>query len=973
MANILQSIASVLRISGRHWPAAAWFGRRSSPVKGISSINAGTVANETETEVIWPHRTEWERCEKRLALSAMPWGPLEWDPLQIGIDSIELQQHSEVGGISHHDINPGYAPNFAGNELETFLSSAHQQTGWNNVRSQFGLTGQGQTVAIIDSGIAYNHLALGGGYGASHRVVGGWDFAENDANPFDDAPAGYHGTHVAGIVGANQGSQQGVAPNVDFVALRTFTDTGQGQMAWVESALQWVYDNRNAFENPITTVNLSLGASWNSSNVPSWATLEDELMRLNQVGIVVVASAGNSFQQNPTPGLAYPAASPYVIPVASVDADGALSGFSQRDSRVIAAPGRNILSTVPDHFWGSDGVFADWARASGTSMAAPYISGASVLIREAMELVGMENINTQSIYNTLMSTANSIFDPITNQTYKSLDLDNAIASILPADDIGDTLATGRLQNLQSSWRTESWLNSLGDKDVLSINATKSGVLQFQLDSDHLADVSVSLLRNGSSTTLQLAGGVASVQVVAGETIGFLVEDGQSIGRYGINWNFAESTSGNGSSGNSPNLGILNGSTLTITGTGDADDYELDLRQGIQLRVGNATQSWNLQQVQSIVIDGGLNNDSIKIFGTAGADKIELRSGAAVLTTEQLNVELLNIESVQFDGVGGPDRAFMYDQSTDDRLVIHPNRAELVGVGYNFLVENVSRIFVHAVAGGDDQAFVYDSNQNDLLSVRPQFTSISGPGFFNYLSGFERVFAYSTSGGIDRALLYDSAGDDLFNASPAVTSIVGPGFSSFVRGFSEVEAIANAGGNDRAVIHYSGASQILSSSDSSGVMNNSRTSIARFFEQVQVSAVVSAASVVPNVSALNDEPMGIDSGMSSALDVEHGAYGALILGPVIQADWLVGGGPEYPDSVRIADRASELEEINKIGREGCSMNGSHESPRDNAVDRIRLEFVEEKLEQLDSLLGLMAGHELEDEQGLARSQIFAQYR
>ncbi|MFN7875022.1 MAG: S8 family peptidase [Pirellula sp.] len=973
MANILQFIASVLRIPGRYWPVSTWFGPRSCQVTGVSPNNSGASANEMENEILWSHRTEWEKCEKRLALSAMPWGPLEWEPMQTGNDLIDLQQHSAVGGIFHHDLNHGYAPGFAGTELATFLSSAHQQTGWNNVRSQFGLTGQGQTVAIIDSGIAYNHLALGGGYGASHRVVGGWDFAENDSNPFDDAPAGYHGTHVAGIVGANQGSQQGVAPNVDFVALRTFTDTGQGQMAWVESALQWVYDNRNTFENPITTVNLSLGASWNSSTLPSWATLEDELMRLNQAGIVVVASAGNSFQLNPTPGLAYPAVSPYVIPVASVDADGALSGFSQRDSRVIAAPGRNIMSTVPDHFWGADGVFADWARASGTSMAAPYISGASVLIREAMELVGVENINTQSIYNTLMSTANSIFDPITNQTYKSLDLDNAIASILPVDEIGGTLETGRVQNLQSSWRTDSWLNTVGDKDVLRVNATKSGVLQFQLDSDHLADVSVSLLRNGSSTELQLTDGLASVQVVAGETIGFLVEDGKSIGRYGIDWSFAEITSSNGSSGNAPNLGIVNGSTLTITGTGDANDYEIDLRQGIQLRVGTAIQSWNLQQVQSIVIDGGLNNDTLKIIGTAGADKIELRSGGAVLTTDQLNIELLNIESVQFDGVSGPDRAFMYDQSTDDRLVIHPNRAELVGVGYNFLVENVNRIFVHAVAGGDDQAFVYDSNQNDVLSVRPQFTSISGPGFFNYLSGFERVFAYSTSGGLDRASLYDSAGDDLFNASPAVTSIVGPGFSSFVRGFSEVEAIANAGGNDRAVIHYSGASQILSSSDSSGVMNNSRTSIARFFEQVQVSAVVSVASVVPNESALNDAAMGRDSGLSSAFDVEHGAYEALIVGPVIQADRLRGPGPESADSGRLVERSGESEGTKEMDRELCLMNGFQDEPREGSFERIRLELVEDKLDQLDSLLGLMAGLESDDEQVRARSQIFAQYR
>ncbi len=936
------------------------------------------------TEILWPHMTDWEKCEKRLALSAMPWGPLEWDASLFESEWIDLEQHRDFGGISHHDINHGVGPNFAATELETFLSSAHQQTGWTNVQSQFGLTGQGQTVAIIDSGIAYNHLALGGGYGSSHRVVGGWDFAENDANPFDDAPAGYHGTHVAGIVGANQGNQQGVAPNVDFVALRTFTDTGQGQMAWVESALRWVYDNRNTFENPITTVNLSLGASWNSSAVPSWATLEDELMRLNQVGIVVVASAGNSFQQNPTPGLSYPAASPYVIPVASIDADGALSGFSQRDSRVIAAPGRNVMSTVPDHFWGADGVFTDWARASGTSMAAPYISGASVLIREAMELVGMENISSQSIYNTLMSTANSIFDPVTNQTYKSLDLDNAIASILPADNVGGTLDSAQVQNVQSTWRTDSWINTLGDKDVLRINAAKSGVLRFELDSEHLQDLSVALLRNGGSSNLQLVDGVASIQLVAGETIGFQLEDGQSIGRYGINWTFAEASTGNGNSsgtgngegtgsgsnGSSPNLGTVTGSTLTISGTSDANAYELDLRQGIQLRVGDTTQSWSVQQVQSIVFDGGLNNDSIKIYGTAGADKIELRSGITVLTTEMLNVELRNLENIQFNGVSGPDRAFMYDQSTDDRLVIHPNQAELVGVGYNFVVENVNRIFVHAVAGGDDQAFVYDSNQNDVLSVRPQFTSISGPSFFNFVSGFERVFAYSTGGGMDRAQLYDSVGDDLFNASPSVTSIVGPGFSTFARGFSEVEAIANAGGNDRAVIHYSGTSQILSSSDSSGVINNSRTSIARYFEQVQVSAVTSPASTVAGFSDLE---LDRNSNLPTPGEGVLGASGSLVFGPAINLDTSSGTGRDSVDSTVINRKSWDEGVRAETDAEHSRVEIRSASSRAEAPELIRLELVEEKLEQLDSLIGLISGFESEDDHLTARSQFFAQYR
>ncbi|XZE21212.1 S8 family peptidase [Pirellulaceae bacterium SH449] len=914
---------------------------------------------------LWPHQSAWEKCEKRLALSAMPWGPIEWEAVPMDLNSFDWSSSGEMSQVSHHafaDDLPGISLN---NSLESHLSGAHQQTGWTSVQTQFGLMGRGQTVAVIDSGIAYNHVALGGGFGSSYRVVGGWDFAENDANPFDDAPAGYHGTHVAGIIGANHGTQQGVAPNVDFVALRTFTDTGHGQMAWVESALQWVYDNRNAFTNPITTVNLSLGATWNSSTIPSWATLEDELMRLNQVGIVVVASAGNSFQQNPTPGLAYPAASPYVIPVSSVDANGQLSSFSQRDPRVIAAPGRNVLSTVPDHFWGADGVFNDWARASGTSMAAPYVSGASVLIREAMELVGMGGINQQSIYNTLMNTANSIFDPITNQTYRSLNLANAIASIIPADEIGSTLDTGLALPVQPSWQTDSWINTLGDRDVFRLTAPKSGVLQLSIESEHLENLTASLLRGGSNSPLQFQDGIASISIVAGETFGIQLEDGQAIGRYRVNWFFEESSaangegSGNSSGSNGANFGTVSGTTLTILGTAEANDFLLDLRDGIKVSVDGATQTWSPHQIQTIVIDGGLNNDSIQIFGTPGADKVEMRAGQSWLTTESLTVDIRNVENVHFVGAGGPDRAFLYDQPTDDRLIIHPLRAELEGVGYRFSVENVNRIFVHALSGGDDQAFVYDSSGNDVLTVRPQFSSITGPGYFNYLSGFERVFAYSINGGVDRAQLYDSVGDDLFNAGPIVTSIVGPGFSTFVRGFSEVEAIANAGGNDRAVIHYSGTSQIITNGDFAGVVNGNRTSIARFFEQVQISAISSpsaAAAMLGEVEVGGEAFGGSDRGESLTSIGENSSFQSAN-GPV----WADFPGMDFGGEVFATGASAAFE----TGLEG-------ENSSESSSEAISLELGDRIVQKLDSAIRLLSGESPEDEEDIAKTAFFAAF-
>ena len=125
-----------------------------------------------------------------------------------------------------------------------------------DLAAQYGFDGTGQTVAVIDSGIAFDHLALGGGFGEDYRVVGGYDFAENDDNPFDDGPAGFHGTHVAGIIGSSDSEYSGVAPGVDLVGLRVFDDAGRGELEWVEQALQWVHDNKDSFENPITTVNL---------------------------------------------------------------------------------------------------------------------------------------------------------------------------------------------------------------------------------------------------------------------------------------------------------------------------------------------------------------------------------------------------------------------------------------------------------------------------------------------------------------------------------------------------------------------------------------------------------------------------------------------------------------------------------------------------------------------------------------------
>ena len=92
---------------------------------------------------------------------------------------------------------------------------------------------QGVTVAVIDTGIDYTQPSLGGGFGKNFKVVGGYDFFDNDSDPMDETG---HGTNVAGVIAAkpytvNGVTYQGVAPDAKLVALRVGTDDEHPRLA----------------------------------------------------------------------------------------------------------------------------------------------------------------------------------------------------------------------------------------------------------------------------------------------------------------------------------------------------------------------------------------------------------------------------------------------------------------------------------------------------------------------------------------------------------------------------------------------------------------------------------------------------------------------------------------------------------------------------------------------------------------------
>lgn len=192
------------------------------------------------------------------------------------------------------------------------LFTAITQTQVDLVRENLGLTGRGVRVGIIDTGIDLDHPDLAG------RIVAGWDFVGDDfdaANPERLTPqpdpnpddCNGHGTHVAGIVGAN-GRVKGVAPEVVFGAYKVFGCEGSTTSEIILAALEMAWKDR------MDVVNMSLGAAFQWPQYPT-AVASDRLVRK---GVVVVASAGNS-GANGAFSLSAPSLGEKVISVASFD------------------------------------------------------------------------------------------------------------------------------------------------------------------------------------------------------------------------------------------------------------------------------------------------------------------------------------------------------------------------------------------------------------------------------------------------------------------------------------------------------------------------------------------------------------------------------------------------------------------------------------------------------------------------------
>jgi subtilisin family serine protease len=444
-------------------------------------------------------------------------------------------------------------------------------------------------VAVIDSGVDFTHPDLAAAAwdnpGESGVVDGidrstngldddhngyvddvhGWDFCDNDAS-VGPAPgiSNAHGTHVAGTIGAslNGTGIVGVAAGVKIMSLRAFAGTsacGSGDLGLIAAI-----DYAASFNVPV------INASWGgpSASAPLDASIQDAQHSL------LIAAAGNGDR---TTGLGinidqpggvrfYPANSalPNVLTVAAITQSGSLASFSNYGTTSVdlAAPGTNIVSTLPGGQYGI---------ASGTSMAAPHVSGVAALAISAIGTTPTPAVLKARILGTGVPLASTAGKTVTGRlvnAWRAIDVTGPVVSPINRYGINVGSVIG-----SSVSTTMTWPAATDD-----LSGVKSYLIKRSLNGGAFATFATGItarsykskLTFGTPTAFQLfsrdgAGNYGTGAI--GPTVrAFLLQDGSTRARYSSGWS---SLSVSGASNGHLHRSTRGGSTVTFTTTARA--------------------------------------------------------------------------------------------------------------------------------------------------------------------------------------------------------------------------------------------------------------------------------------------------------------------------------------------------------------------------------------------------------------------
>jgi subtilisin family serine protease len=320
-------------------------------------------------------------------------------------------------------------------------------------------TGGSNVVAVVDTGVWTGHPDLAG------RLVAGYDFANDDANPADDNA---HGTWVSGIIAATANDGQGIAGiswSDKIMPVKVLDENGSGWSSDVASGIHWAVDHGASI------INLSIGGFADSQ------VLREAVEYAWARNVVLVGAAGN-FR---TDGHFYPASYPQVISVTATQADDEFTNWSNYGSDVdVSAPGGSILTTncnktsVPTCQYTGQHIVI-----SGTSFAAPNVSGVVALVRARNYAW-----TNATVVSHILATADDLGYPGWDKRYgrgrvnANRAMGGALSPIVPSPGDGlesnNALTSAKLAVVGTTFRPS--IHPAGDLDYFAFDVPRAGRL-----------------------------------------------------------------------------------------------------------------------------------------------------------------------------------------------------------------------------------------------------------------------------------------------------------------------------------------------------------------------------------------------------------------------------------------------------------------------------------------------------------------
>lgn len=353
-----------------------------------------------------------------------------------------------------------YTPNDPQFSQQYAPQQVNAPTAWDTTLGDSGVT-----VAVIDTGVQYDHPDLAGNFGADK----GQDFVDADGDPYPDVPAEeYHGTHVAGIVASGTDNGTGVSGmgNSTLISGRALDESGSGSTADIADAIEWAADQG------ADVINMSLGGGGYTS------TMKNAVSYAYDNGTFIAAAAGN----NGTGTVSYPAAYSECLAVSALDSDENLASYSQYGSEIeLAAPGSNVLSTTTE-------TRGSYEKLSGTSMATPAVAGVAGLT------LARWNLTNAELRSHLKNTAVDVGLSSDEQGSGRVDAANAIGTD-PSDGGGGGGGGGE----STSGSVDGTLYSSSDYDDYTWSWTYSSPSQVVVELDGPTNADFDLYVNTGTT------------------------------------------------------------------------------------------------------------------------------------------------------------------------------------------------------------------------------------------------------------------------------------------------------------------------------------------------------------------------------------------------------------------------------------------------------------------------------------------